>query len=341
MPFILIPQRMNSLPPRQWICQQLYAGQLLTIDAIQRQTGISLRQIRRIFRQLKLEGLEITEHWQGRLKVFALPAHQQQVTLSDLAFDPDELRALTIATKASQSVLVDTPYTQALQRAFSKLLECVRPVSYVFDVDEPLQEWHFDGQPTDHIAANCFRQIETSMDERQAILVDYQRGKDGQVSTGRKLDPYFFAKRNRTWLLIAFCHQRREVRTFALSRISRVVPCPDAYFELPTDFSPEYYFRSSLGAITAGECYELRLLVEPEKSLFFRQRTYHPTQLIEEELSDGRLVVSFELEGLEEMRSFCQSWGTGITVLSPDVLRERLLVDAQTLLSRYLDQKNL
>lgn len=326
---------MNSHTRRQWICRQLHAGQLLTIDAIQRQKGISLRQIRRIFRQLKQEGLEITERWHGRVKVFSLPTHQQQVTLSDLAFDPDELRALTIATKASQSVLVDTPHAPALQRAFAKLLERVRPVSYVFDVDEPLQEWHFDDQPTDHIAAPCFRQIETAMDERQSILVDYQRGKDGQVSVGRKLNPYFFAKRDRTWLLIAYCHQRREVRTFALSRISRVAACPDSYFELPADFSPEHYFRSSLGAITAGECYDLRLLVEPEKSLFFRKRTYHPTQLIEEELPDGRLVVSFELEGLEEMRSFCQSWGTGITVLSPDVLRERLLTDATTLVERY------
>ena len=331
---------MTPNTPDQWIRRRLHAGELLTIEAIKQATGVTPRHIRRIFKQYRAEGLTILERRQGHVKVFSLPAHQQQVTLSDLALDADELRALTIATKASWSVLLDTPHAPALQRAFTKLLERVRPVSYVFDVDEPLQEWHFDDQATDQIAALYFRQIETAMDERRSILVDYQRGKDGHVSVGRRLDPYCFSRQQRAWLLLAYYHQRRMVRTFALTRISRVEPCPDCYFDLPENFVPDQYFRSSLGAITAGECYELRLLVEPEKALFFRQRTYHPTQLIEEERPDGRLVVSFELEGLEEMRSFCQSWGTGITVLSPAVLRERLLNDAQMLISRYSDEKN-
>ncbi len=278
--FIHLYHKMTTYTPEQWIRRRLHAGDILTIEAIKEATGVTPRHIRRLFQDLRKEGLTVIERRQGPVKVFSLPAHQQQVTLSDLAFDADELRALTIATKASRSVLLDTPHAQALHRAFTKLLERVRPVSYVFDVDEPLQEWHFDEQATDQIAAVCFRQLEAAMDERQSVLVDYQRGKDGHVSVGRRLDPYCFAKRHRAWMLLAYCHQRRMVRTFALSRISRVESCPDCYFDLPENFVPDLYFRSSLGAITAGECYDLRLLVEPEKALFFRQRTYHPTQLI-------------------------------------------------------------
>jgi predicted DNA-binding transcriptional regulator YafY len=35
------------------------------------------------------------------------------------------------------------------------------------------------------------------------------------------------------------------------------------------------------------------------------------------------------------MRSFCQSWGTGITVLAPAELRERLRQEAEELVARY------
>ena len=151
-----------------------------------------------------------------------------------------------------------------------------------------------------------------------------------------------FAWRSRSWLLVAYCHERRALRNFALSRISQVEPCPDEYFDLPSDFVPERHFGASLGAITAGESYVLRLLVEPDKASYFRERPYHPTQLIEEggvgaERADGRLVVSYELEGLDELRSFCQSWGAGITVLEPAELRVRLRQEADLLAARYHD----
>lgn len=325
--------------PDEWIRQQLHAGQRLTIQHIQQATSLSDRQIRRHISALRQEGLPIQQERSGLRKRFFLPADRQQVTVPDLQFDAAELRALAIAAKASRSLLIDTPHAQALHQAFEKLLERARPVSYVFDLDEPMQEWHFDETPSNLIAPDCFRQLEQAMDERRSVRIDYLTAKDGRSSVDRKVDPYCFVKRHRAWLLIAFCHQRNDLRNFALTRISRVVPCDDAletaFFSVPEDFHAEDYFRASLGAINSGECYELRLLVEPEKALFFRERFYHPTQLIEEDRPDGRLVVSYELEGLEEMRSFCQSWGTGMTVIGPDELRERLLQDARLLIERY------
>lgn len=326
---------MAKISPDHHLRVLLDAGQSLSLQQIQTTLNVGERQARRLIGQLQQDGLPILERRNGRHKLFYLPDERQQVLVPELRFDAAELRALAIAAKASQSVLNGTPHMVALNRAFEKLLEKARPVTYVFDVDESMQEWLFDDNTPDQIVMEYFSQLETAMDERRCVSINYLTAKDQRQSIGRKIDPYFFAKRNRAWLLVAYCHERKAMRNFSLTRISLVELYDDLYYDIPNDFDPENYFRASLGAINTGECYELRLLVEPDKAIPFRERQYHPTQQIEEDRPDGRLVVSYELEGLEEMRSFCQGWGIGITVLAPDVLRERLRQEAEVLLSRY------
>ncbi len=325
--------------PDEHLRYLLDAGHVLSLSDIQTTLKIGERQVRRVIRQLQQSGLPVHERWQNRRKVFALAPENQQVAVPDLRFEPAELRALAIAAKASRSVLIGTPHAEALNRAFDKLLEHARPVTYLFDVEEPQQEWHFDDNVADRIAMDSFRTLETAMDESRSVRMTYFTAKDNRLSVGRKVDPYFFAKRTRAWMLVAYCHKRAAVTTFALTRISEVIPCDDgaetAFFTIPADFVPEDHFRASLGSITSGECIELRLLVESDKAIHFRERQYHPTQQIETAQPDGRLIVSYELEGLEEMRSFCQGWGVSITVLEPASLRERLLQEAHELVRRY------
>ena len=331
---------MVKVPALERLRNWLQEGHTLTYAELTSRTGLSERQLARLVQQLRQEGLPVSENRQGKHKAFALPSERQQVAVPDLRFDNAELRALTVAAKASRSMLAATPHAAALGHAFDKLLAHARPVSYLFDVDEPLTDWQFDDQPADRIAPDCFLQLETAMDARQSVLIDYFTAGQQRYSQHRKIDPYNFYKRGRSWIMVGYCHQRQALRNFALPRISRVAPCPDEHFDLLPGFDPERYFSASLGAFTAGETYTLRLLVEPDRASYFRERQYHHTQLIEEglpghERPDGRLVVSYELEGLDELRSFCQSWGTGITVLEPIELRTLLRHEAEVLAARY------
>lgn len=314
-------------------------GTHFTLQQLQDCLDLSERQVRRLLEQLEQSGVTIRHQYEGRHKYFYVDEQDQRTTLPDLRFSQAELRSLTLAVKASQAMLAGTPHAEQLLRIFDKLLEQVDPVAYVFDVEDQLKEWQFDNEVADQIAMDNFRLIDQAITERYSVRIDYTTGNSQKTSEGRKIDPYFFAKRGRSWMVIGYCHQRKAMRNFALVRINRVVKCDPAqekaYFSIPEDFVAEEYFRGALGAINSDICYELRLLVEPEKSLYFRNRAYHSSQIIEEEQDDGRLVVSYELEGFEEMRSFCQGWGTGVTVLDPPELRERLYKDAQELVDRY------
>lgn len=326
---------MHKITPLDLLRQWLQAGEHLTYAQLTARLRLGEKQISRLIRQLRAEELPVQERRAGRHKIFALPPERQTVTVPDLCFDSAELRALAVASKASRAMLVGTPHAEALQRAFDKLLTRARPITYLFDVDEPLHDWQFDDNPADRIALDCFRQLEHAIDERQSVCIDYFTAGVGRTWTNRKIDPYFFAKRDRSWLLVAYCHERQAQRTFALPRISQVRACPDAFFEVPLDLDPEHYFQTALGAMASGETYVLRFVVTAPKAVYFRERRYHYTQLLEEERPDGSVVVSYELEGLDEMRTFCQSWGATLTVLDPPELRDILAREAALLVERY------
>ena len=104
----------------------------------------------------------------------------------------------------------------------------------------------------------------------------------------------------------------------------------------PDDFDPDLYFHGRFGALS-GETRVVRLLVEPDVAHLFREKDYDESQVTEEERADGRLVVSFEVAGLEDMASWVRSWGPSVTVLDPPELAERIAEEARQVAVRYED----
>ena len=314
-------------------------GRQLTLQQMQQQIGVSERQVRRLLEGLGKLGIQVRHSYDDGRKHFFLDEEDQRTELPGPRFSQSELRSLTLAAKASQGILAGTPHAESLRNVFEKLIEQVDPVAYVFDVEDQLQTWQFEQVVLDAIALDNFRKLERAITSRCSVRIDYTTGNSGQVSGGRRIDPYIFARRGRSWMVIGYCHQRKALRNFAMVRISQVEVCDpdkeDAVFAIPEDFVPEEYFKGAFGAINSDITYQVRLLVEPNKAFAFRDRKYHATQKIEEERSDGRLVVFLQMESLEEMRSFVQGWGVGVTVLEPTELRERLYQEAQELIERY------
>lgn len=63
--------------------------------------------------------------------------------------------------------------------------------------------------------------LEIALQERRSLFIEYVP--EGQKRPGiRKIDPYFLAQRGPYVYLRAYCHLRREIRTFRLDRIVRL-----------------------------------------------------------------------------------------------------------------------
>lgn len=315
----------------------LDAGHRLTYSELTERLSVTERQARRLIKQLRLGGVPIRDERDGRTKRFFLPPENQRHAIDGLSFDHEEMRALAVAARASHAALRGTPHEPPLGRAFRKLIEHVAPKAILFDVNQQAALWHFDSAAPGNVADEAFELLEDAIEEQRSVIVDYYTASRDALTRGRRLDPLLLARRGRAWLLVAHCHLRDEIRDFALEGIRAIQLCNGsrAFFNRPDDFDAELYFRDRFSVLAGSDYYLVRLLVEPDRVPYFRRRQYLPTQQIDEVLEDGRAIVSFEVEGLDEMRAWVQSWGVGLTVVEPIELAEQVHEEAVALAERY------
>jgi len=92
-----------------------------------------------------------------------------------------------------------------------------------------------------------FAALEAATRNRKRVTLQYQSASNGLVRT-RDVDPYALVYRQSAWLLVGWCHLRKEVRSFRVDRIQalQVAPKPKSPdFERPADFDVRAYVSRS------------------------------------------------------------------------------------------------
>ena len=318
--------------------RHLDAGHRLSYADITARLGITERQARRLIQVLRAGGVPIREEQDGRTKRFFLAPEHRRERATPLDLTPEEALALSVAVRAGAAVLKSTPLRSPLASAARQLVGHLTDHTDLFDLDEQEERWYFDAVALNRIDPGVFGVVLQALERQQSVRIDYQKP-SGPLDEGRKVDPHCFAVVGNAVMVAAYCHRRRAMRDFALPRIRQAVLCdpaadPKPYFTRRADFDPRRYF-DRFGAMAGGQVHVMRLLVEPDRVPFFEDRDYHPSQDLEHVDEEGRAQVSFEAIGFEEMRSFAQSWGVGVTVLEPAELTAQVLREAETLVARY------
>ncbi len=76
-----------------------------------------------------------------------------------------------------------------------------------------------------------------------------------------------------------------------------------------------------LGVINDGEVCRVRLSFNQAVAHRVKNLIYHPSQIIEDELSDGSVIISFEVCGIAELTTWIMQWGNMVEVLEAYWLR--------------------
>ena len=320
--------------PASRLLDLLNDGHELTYDDINASIGISDRQARRIIARLRNNDVPILQRRVRRKVIFFLAPEHRQIAVEPFHFNEEEIFALAVASESAMASLRQTPLGNPLASAFERLLSRLAPEARTFEMEMQPRRWHFGSAvhtPLDH---GVFRAIQSAINECRSVKIDYFTASRNTFTTGRVIDPLLVALPGNSWLVVAYCHRRRRIIDFSLAGITRVEPC-ERFFTPPAQFDPDTYFRDRFSSLDGGEVFVVRILVEADRAAYFRRKTYHPTQQIEETHADGRIVVSYEVAGLEEIRSFIQSWGVGVTVLDPPELVRCITEEASVLAERY------
>ena len=93
-------------------------------------------------------------------------------------------------------------------------------------------------------------------------------------------------------------------------------------FEIPTDFDFEKFSESAFNIIW-GDPREVKIRFSSEQAPYVKERTWHPSQKIEDD-ADGKIVLTLHVANLWEVQRWLIGFGNDATVLAPVELREQI-----------------
>jgi len=196
--------------------------------------------------------------------------------LPEVALTADEVSALVLAASVARAVpggstpkIVDLTLKKLsfdAPEAPDTPTEFPPPASAI-TAREPVLV-HF---PAGH-AANArelserFADVERATRNRKRLTVSYRSASTGLI-TSRDIDPYGLLYRQRSWVLVGYCHLRKQVRSFRLDRITslKIAPKPKSPdFDRPSDFDVRAFANRSPWTFESGPAEDVELEIRPE-----------------------------------------------------------------------------
>lgn len=328
----------------------LEEGHKSTKAEIAEYLDVSERQVQRRIQELRKAGVTIALEQRGRKDVYFIPEQYRSLNV-DLKVHAVELTqfqlvALAVAARASEAVLDSTPLLPHLEKANQAILEVLTRDTEekgTLNLREEAGRWYFPDAPRVPLRSEALDVLLHGMRETITVEILYYSA-SGREQRWRRVDPVTFVYREGSWFLCAWCHTRREYRTFSLADVHEarlyiaskkkarsrknksteddvIESTPWLVFD-HDPFDVEEFFRDTFHAV-GGDPVEVRLHVAGPQARSFVRKHHHPTQQIEKH-EDGSITVSMECAGLDEVRSFILGWGAGVRVLDPPELREQL-----------------
>jgi predicted DNA-binding transcriptional regulator YafY len=154
-----------------------------------------------------------------------------------------------------------------------------------------------------------------------------------EEKSGRVVEPYHLFNYMGTWHTIGYCHLRKGIRDFALSRISEAKVLTES-FKIPDDFEFKKYFLSTFGLYKGKSTKEVTLRFTPEKSKWIKEQIWHKNQKVKL-LKDGSLELSFPVSDFSEITREILKHGDAVEVIKPKTLRDLTKAEAQKIAKIY------
>jgi len=309
------------------IREGMQSGKLANCATIAAAYEVSTKSIMRDIDYLKNQGgapIEYVRRYHG------FRYTEESYQLPALQISESDLFALSLARKTMRQY-ENTPIYQKLVTVFKKIEESL-PERVSVDpawVDERMS---VVPESRTAIAPAVWENVAEGLRQCRRLEIHYLKpGTD--TAEIRLVDPYHSVSFQGEWYLIGHCHRRRELRTFAISRIRAVRPTT-ATFTIPADFSAEQFSGRQFGIFRGAGDYRVELLFSPQNRPYVEEREWHREQQVDRG-KDGTLKLSFTTTHLFEVQRWVLSWGSGVKVLAPPELAGNVREELRKALQAY------
>lgn len=182
------------------------------------------------------------------------------------------------------------------------------------------------------VEGETFRLVAESLLLRNVLAFSYYvPGRDAWSE--RQVEPHHLQHYQGSWILLAWCRERRAWRKFQLGRMRDPLLLP-----LPFAARSEAEWRplidSAFGIFQGDELHLVELLFTPLRARWVRAEAWHPLQQGETH-PDGSYLLRLPVNDFREIRQRILSHGSEVEVLAPLELRADIAAEIARMVERY------
>ncbi|QZT35171.1 WYL domain-containing protein [Caldalkalibacillus thermarum TA2.A1] len=149
------------------------------------------------------------------------------------------------------------------------------------------------------------------------------------VTTVRAIDPYYLIPREHRFYLIGYCHQKKAIRTFRLSRFLEV-NILDQTFE-KDDFNLKAYLKDTWSIERGEKRIAFKVKFSPRVARYVKEEEMFVKPKLTD-LEDGSLLFEVTLNHDREFLQWLMGYGAEAEILEPQSYRRKM----KELLQRWL-----
>ena len=211
----------------------LKSRRLLTATELSDRYEVSIRTIYRDIRKLIEAGVPVVTI-EGRGYTL-----MDGYTIAPVQFTETQANALITAQHlVGQSN--DSSFVHDFEEALIKIKSVFK--SSILEKSELLDnKIHIFDTRQERISSNALSEIQLAITHFNYVEINYRKADDPNVSF-RKIEPYFIFSTENKWILIAWCHLRKDYRAFRIDRIQQFKILTDQFED--RKFTIQDYFNS-------------------------------------------------------------------------------------------------
>lgn len=222
------------------------------------------------------------------------------------SFDSDYGNAAKRAAHKITAVLSD-----ALREEVERMRESIR---FITTSDQVPEE------------AERLQQLRSAILNQRMVRFRYHaRHSRKKLAEQRDVNPYTLSHTEGAWYLVGYCHLRKGLRVFRLTRMENLEILPRVFVR-PENFTFTQNMFEPRRVV-------IRLLFDEEAARWVQEdRLFY---ISDKQECDNGLLVTLHVRDLGEIVQWVLGWGRHVRVLEPESLRQRLIEEAQKFLQNH------
>ena len=211
----------------------LKSKRVLTATELSHKYAVSIRTIYRDIQKLIEAGVPVVT-LEGRGYTL-----MDGYTVAPVQFNEKEANALITAQHLIRKSN-DSSFVADFEEALTKIKSVFR--SSVLEKSEMLnKKIHVFGKQTENISSNALSEIQLAATNFNYIEINYRK-LDNSPPSFRKVEPYMLLYSDHKWILLAWCHLRKDYRAFRVDRILHFKILPERFED--RKFDPKTFYRA-------------------------------------------------------------------------------------------------